>query len=160
MLSRGSQLYLPQCRNRPFPPPGANKGTFGLPNCKSYQNLSNHSPHVLHPQHHPFGDHLYLYLDALHPDLPERPDCSYGLLAHPGARYLSRYDYLAPSGIPPADHCLSSTGLPLGSPGYPEALKSACYQLVGSSYYARCIKIPLSKVKMPRHCGMTPRVGF
>ena len=63
---------------------------------------------------------------------------------------------LAPSGIPPA-HSLSSTGLPLGLD--PEALNVACYQLVGSSYFARCIKIPLSKVKMPRHYGMTPRVG-
>ena len=63
---------------------------------------------------------------------------------------------LAPSGIPPA-HSLSSTGLSPGSD--PEALNVACYQLVGSSYFARCIKIPLSKVKMPRHYGMTPRVG-
>ena len=63
---------------------------------------------------------------------------------------------LAPSGIPPADSP-SSTGLPLGLD--PEALSVAWYQLVGSSYFARCIKIPLSKVKMPRYYRMTPRVG-
>ena len=42
----------------------------------------------------------------------------------------------------------------IGSPADPEAVNVAWYQLLGSSYFARCIKIPLSKVKIPRHFGL------